>query len=300
MASKILITDAFSSLGQAIYSAFEHSPYSVLTPTRSKLDLQAADAAALVDYIRRHDVAVIINTFGWSEEPTVEDQRALVTVAGVVAKAASETGCIVMHISSYRVFGGENKSSYDEEDVPSPLSTAGEAFLQAESLLSDQLQRLVCLRLSWVIDTLGDSIFSSLLGQLSTTGPELQVTHQRRGAPVSTMEVGWVLLGMVNQLLCGADNWGVFHLASSDTCTSAEFVEALADVLEREGELRRQWQLQQLSTAQLETQQEPDSSVLTVRRCRDNFGYQARSWRQGLTAQVRSWLQLQKRLQAEA
>ena len=297
MASKILITDAFSSLGQAIYSAFEHSPYSVLTPTPSKLDLQSSDV--LVDYLRRHDVAVIINTCGWQEEPTESTRQRLVSAAGVLAEAARQVDCIVMHLSSYRVFGGDNKSSYDEDDVPSPLGPAGDAFLQAEAAVL-ALPRCICLRLSWVVDTLGDSLFSSLLAKLTTPGPDLQVTHQRRGAPVSTMEVGLVLLGMVNQILCGSDNWGVFHLASVDSCSSAEFVEALADVLEREGELRRQWQVQQLTAEQLESEQEPDSCVLSVRRCRDNFGYQARSWRQGLTAQVRSWLQLQKRLQAEA
>lgn len=289
MASKILITDAISSVGQAIHSVFEQSPYALLTPTKSKLNWEDSDAVCA--YLKRHHVSIILNTLGWSETPSAQQQQDLVLAAENFAKAAKIVGCDVIHLSSYRVFGGENKTAYDEDDTPLPLGPAGEAFLRAEKAYERELERHVCLRVSWVVDIIGHSLFGRLMQQLVVDGPALEIDHQRRGAPVSTLEVGRMMLAMVNQILCGAENWGVFHLASSDPCSSAEFAETVADILEREGELRRQLIIETLTEEELALQGEPDSAALTVRRCRDNFGYQVLSWRQGLTGLVRAWLE---------
>ncbi|MBR9910478.1 MAG: sugar nucleotide-binding protein [Gammaproteobacteria bacterium] len=292
MATKVLIIDAVSSLGQAIYQAFESTTLAVLAPVRSALDW--TDAAALLAFIQTNDVSIVVNTAGWSEAPTEAQQQELVLTATALGEAARAGSCSVIQLSSYRVFGGENKSSYDEADTPQPISAAGEAFLRAEQVLAASLEHYICLRLSWVLDITGNAIFHRLLQDLTTPGPELVVTHQRRGAPLSAMEVGRVVRAMVQQIFCGAENWGAIHLASGDPCSSAEITEVVAEILARKGALQREWRAEALSVEQLEELGEPDSAVLTVRRCRDNFGYQVKSWRQGLSHLVRIWLERQK------
>lgn len=291
MANKILITNAFSPIGKAVHGAFEHTPYSVLTPAPGSVDWDSHDA--VVEYLKAQDVELVINTVGWQETPDVGHQLQLVSASKALASAASQTDAVVIHLSSYRVFGGENKSSYDEQDKPLPLGPAGRAFLEAERAFERNLERHICLRVSWVLDIIGESVFRRLLQDLVVEGPVLEVTHQRRGSPVSALEIGRVILAMVQQILCGAENWGVFHLSSGDPCSSAEFAEAVADILEREGALKRQWCVESLTDEELAVQGEPDSAALTVRRCRDNFGYQIRSWRQGLTGLIRTWLKQQ-------
>ncbi len=288
MTDKILITDAYSPIGKAIFNAFENTAYTVLAPETDSFNWD--DSEALTELLRDSQIDVVINTTGWLETPDVGHQLLLVSAAKSLAKAAAAVDCVVIHLSSYRVFGGENKSSYDELDKPFPLGPAGRAFLEAERAFERDLEKHICLRVSWVLDIVGESVFRRLLQDLVVDGPRLEVTHQRRGSPISTTEIGRVILAMVNQLLCGADNWGVFHLSSGDPCSSAEFAEAVADILEREGALKREWCVESLSEEALASQGEPDSAALTVRRCRDNFGYQIRSWRQGLTGLVRNWL----------
>lgn len=292
MASKVLITNAVSPIGQAIYKAFESCTYAVLTPVKSALDW--TDSNAVERYIAENDVSVIVNTVGWSESPTAQQQQELCAAADAIAMAAKKHGCAVIHLSSYRVFGGENLSSYDEQDTPAPLDAAGHAFLQAEKAFERELEHHICLRVSWVLDIIGDSIFQRLLQDLTSEGPELLFNHRRRGAPLSAMEIGNVILAMVHQIFCGAENWGVFHLASSDPCTSAELFEVVAEILERKGALKRSWRVQSLNEGDDDGQSEPESAALTVRRCRDNFGYQVKSWRQGLSRLVSVWLEQQK------
>ncbi|GAB3111824.1 sugar nucleotide-binding protein [Aestuariicella hydrocarbonica] len=298
MARKILITDAFSSVGRAIYSVFQSSAYAVLSPPLNSLDW--TDVASVQQYLVDNTVDVVINTAGWNEAPNKDQQLTLVQAATALATAAPEAGCVVIHLSSYRVFGGENKSSYDEDDVPVPLNAAGQAFLDAERAFEARMERYLCVRVSWVLDIIGESIFWRLLKDLTSEGPELEITHQRRGAPLSSAEIGRVILAMTHQILCGAENWGVFHLASGDPCSSADVAEAVSDILQREQLLKRQWRVETLSEEQLAKLGEPDSAALTVRRCRDNFGYQICSWRQGLTGLVRAWLVQQRLLPEKA
>ncbi len=288
MTHKILITDAHSPVGKAIHRAFEHTSFAVITPAVDSFEWE--DVPQLVALLEEHQIDVIINTAGWQETPGVGNQLLLVSATKAIADAAQQVGCVVLHLSSYRVFGGENKSTYDEQDKPFPLGPAGRAFLEAERVLERNLERYICLRVSWVLDIVGESVFRRLLQDLVVEGDVLEVTHQRRGSPISATEIGRMMLAMVQQIVCGAENWGVFHLSSGDPCSSAEFAEAVADILEREGALKRDWCVESLSEEELQQQGEPDSAALAVRRCRDNFGYQIRSWRQGLTGIVRTWL----------
>lgn len=289
MATKVLILDAVSPLGLAIYEAFETTTYAVLAPVRSALDW--TDADSLEHFVVANDVSIVINTAGWNEAPDSAQQLELVEVARVLSAVARETSVSVIQLSSYRVFGGQKKPAYDEDDVPQPLGAAGQAFLQAEQILLAAVQQCICLRVGWILDVSGNAIFHRLLKDLTSPGPELVVTHQRRGAPLPAAEVGRVVRAMVQQIFCGAENWGAIHLSSGDPCSSAEITEVVAEILDRHGALKRAWHAESLTEELGVARDEPESSVLIVRRCRDNFGYQVKSWRQGLSQLIRRWLE---------
>ena len=293
MATKLLITDAYNSIGRAVLAAFENTAFSLLVPKDGELDW--GDAEQVADYLIRHDVVLVVNSLGWSEAPDLAEQVRMVSAAKGVALACLKAKVVPLHLSSYRVFGGENKNTYDELDKPSPLGPGGRAFLDAERSFEKHLDEYICLRLGWVLDVQEGSSFSRILSHLARVGGAFEAGHQRRGAPVSSDVVGRVVVAMVNQVLCGASNWGVFHCASSDPCTVAEFTDALAAILEQEECLLGEWSIVDLSgeaavkaNAKLS---EPDSAVLSVRRSRDNFGVQAVSWRKGLRSLVKLWLE---------
>lgn len=280
-------------MGRAILSAFQQGPYAVLSPPADSWRWE--DVAAVEQYLRDHQVDLVVNTAGWYEAPDRDQLLVMMKSASALAQATHTLGCAVIQLSSYRVFGGENKSSYDEQDKPHPLGATGRAFLTCERAYEGH-PRYLCLRLSWIIDIIGESVFARLLKSLTSEGPVLEVTNQRRGAPLSSQEISRVILAITHQIFCGAENWGIFHLASGDPCSSAEFTEVVADILERDGALKREWRVEKLSEEDLEAQAEPASAALTVRRCRDNFGYQVRSWRQGLVPLIRVWLAQQQLL----
>ena len=288
MAIKVVITDAFSSLGQAILSEFETTHCSVLTPAKDELDW--SNSGAVTDYFQAHQVHVVVNTLGYAEFQTKQQQVLLQKAAESIAAACANTAAIPIHMSSYRVFGGENKSSYDEQDNPSPISASGRAYRQAEKVFENSLEKFICLRLAWLIDTQEDTLFRRILNGIVEL-EDYSVTDQRTGAPIGLESVAKVVISTVQQVMCGAQNWGVYQYASGDVCTEAELAEVLEQIVWEKCEIKSTWHVDVLSNEALIAPgvSEPVSSVLSVRRCRDDFGVQPTSWRQGLSKHVVLW-----------
>jgi dTDP-4-dehydrorhamnose reductase len=284
--SKLLLTDAYSALGSAISHALESRPYNLLMPEPGDIDWGQPEA--VLAYLEEHRPAVVINSLGWAEKPDVSQQLLLVTAAKHLAAACHSLDIVPIHLSSFRVFGGENKSAYDERDKPSPLGPEGRAFLEAERSF-EGLKRHINLRLSWVLSEDSSSLVQRYLSALTRTDGVLELLEDYRGAPTHVGDVARVISAMIPQIHHGAENWGAFHYASNEAVTEVAVVEAVADILRDSNKLKGRWQLRELSEE--EAVLAPSSAVLSVRRCRDNFGVQTHGWRQGLKSLVDHILQ---------
>jgi len=281
---KLLLTDAYSPLGAAISHELETETFSLLCPTAEEVDW--SDKEVVLAYMRDQRPEFVINSLGWSESAAEEGKGARhVEAAKNLALACKEVQAVPLHLSSYRVFGGERKSSYEELDPQAPLSPRGEADTLAERHFQQTLSHWLCLRLSWLIGPEGDNLLSRLLVGL-TAGDEVQVCAEMRGAPTALADAARVVVALVKQVVCGAENWGYFHYCSSDACAQSEFARQVAAILDQEQLLKGS--LREEDTLRPAT--EPASAVLNCRRCRNNFGVQPRSWRQGLHTAIKAWL----------
>lgn len=283
---KLLLTDAFSPLGAAISHELETETYSLLCPAAGEIDW--SDKDAVLAYMRDQRPEIVVNSLGWSElanEAAEGQQAGHVEAAKNLALACKVVQAVPLHLSSYRVFGAEHKSSYEEQDSQAPLSLQGQADTQAERHFQQTLSHWLCLRLSWLIGPEGDNLLTQLLAGL-TGGEDVPVCAEMRGAPTAMADAARVVVAMVKQVVCGSDNWGYFHYCSSDACAQAEFARQVAAILDQEQRLHGR--LREEDTLRPET--EPASAVLNCRRCRDNFGVQPRSWRQGLHTAIKAWL----------
>ncbi len=278
---KLLLTDAVSPLGAAISTEFETINCTLLQPE----GLDWCDKGAVLAYMREHSPDIVINTLGWSEADDETSRKLRVAAAKNLALACKVVEAVPLHLSSYRVFGKVQKNGYDERDEPNPLSQEGEAFVAAEQHFQQTLTRWLCLRLSWVIGAAGDNLLTQLLAGL-TAGDSVPVCAEMRGAPTALADVARVVVAIVRQVHCGAENWGYFHYCSGDACSQADFAQQVAAILEQ-GDLLR-GELMVAETLRPAT--EPASAVLNCRRCRDGFGIQLRSWRQGLHSSIKTWL----------
>lgn len=192
-------------------------------------------------------------------------------------------------LSSHLVFG-DQQGHHFEADTPVPTCTEGQHWLAAEGIALALAQAII-IRLPWTLTRVTQGAFDEAaldrLCRAITTHSAIDVSEVASGSLITWNDAARVVAAIVQQLLCGADNWGIFHLHSSDVCSEAELADALARLLKAEG----------LTVAELVATKQSSphwlsrNAALVGRRCTDNFGIQLKSFRVGLKGQVKAWIQ---------
>lgn len=291
MSFKILVSAVESSLGKALEHELERESFKLLLPLASELNW--VDAEAVSAYLHQHQPDVVVNCYGWDElhhaGQTARDTtqcELFVMAATQLANICSDLNIPLVHFSSYRVFGGDNKSTHSEKDAVSPMSEVGRALVAAEQIIIERVPKHIVLRLSWVIGAYGDNMLTRLLDAFFA-GAAVTANRRRRGAPTALSDASRVAVAIIKQLSCGAENWGVMHYCTSDVCTEEEFAEQLLQLLIQQQLLTAE---PSLSVVENEPVDEPLSAIIVCRRLRDCFGVQPRSWRPSLLPLVKQWL----------
>ncbi len=271
----VLIVGPKGQLAKAIHLNFTAAAVTVLAnelDSEQWLDSSQVDAffadqsPSLVLYTRALDAS------GDQAHHSKETQRLQNAL-----NAAAKSEAIFVFLSSYRVFGGENKNRYDFNDAPAPKTPFGRSLVQMENQVRE-LEQHVILRFSWLLDPNGDNLFTRILSKLHD-GEALELNKSYKGAPSWQSDAIWSLRGVVQQLLAGAKNWGVFHYCSEDHCSEWQLATHIRELLEME------------ETNFTEIEGEGHSAVLSCRRLRNNFGVHPRSWREGLKQRIVEWKQ---------
>src|SRR5690554_15097 len=288
MSLKLLLTDTSNALGRALEHELERESFHLFIPGSDDLDWNKP--ASVAQYVRVVRPDVVINCAGW-EDISDPSQHALLTkAASRIAEACAPLGIPLIHFSSYRVFGGDNKSTHSEKDIPTPNSDAGHAFLAAEQVIKQHLEKWIAVRLSWIVGSYGENHLTRLLRSLSSE-QAVSVSSRLRGAPTALSDAARVAVAMAKQITCGAENWGVMHYCSADACTEAEFAEQVLQVWRQcQGTVTDDKALDILDQLPPD---EPVSAVLTCTLARDYFGIQARAWRPSLLPMIKQWLHAQ-------
>lgn len=293
MSLKLLLTDSFSPLGQALLHDLEREPFSLLVPGVEEVDW--ADSAAVDTYMHHRRPDLVVNSYGL--EQLIVSSAGADTFIRATANLASTCGARntpIVHLSSYQVFSGDSKSTHSEKDSVNPVSETGRALVTAEHELATLAPRHISLRAGWVIGVYGENLLTRLLdGYLG--GRAVQANRRLRGAPTTMADLTRVIVALLKQISCGAENWGVMHYCSGDACTEEEFAEHLLQLLIQQQLLNAE---PSLTIIDEPSTSEPASAILTCRNIRDGFGVQSRSWRPSLLPLVRQWLHKRERLVA--
>lgn len=268
------------SNAQEIVAAFEHA-FEPLS-----LSLMIAPPACLLD--EQH-----ISTLLEKESPSIIIYAGRPNIEGLsrLVEHASQRDVPVIMQSSYHVFG-EGQGALHESDTPLPLCAEGQHWLACESVVLSWPHAIV-VRLPWTLTPATDDAFDEgaldKLCRAILSANTIDVSEVAAGSLIAWDEAARIVSAMVQQLLCGANNWGVFHVHSSDSCSEAELADALARLLKAEG-----MQVAELvATKQTAPHWLSRNACLVGRRCTDNFGIQLKSFRVGLKGQVKAWLQRQ-------
>lgn len=273
MGFKILLTEHLSPLGSALLRGFEAHSLSVVS-------CDGFDAQDLREQVDLHQPAVIINP----QSLAFSGGQDLVGQGHALLELSRLYNSVLIHFSSHQVFGAsQSAAALSEFDTPLPEDSYGRELLAQEAILN-HWERSLIVRLPWLLD--GPDGVLDILCHALLYSDECVVSEAWRGAPVFIEDVVRITLGMVQQILCGASNWGIFHLHSSDSCSEAELADHIARLLQKQG-----YEVSPIAVGTLAQRLIVSNGWLKGLRCANNFGFQHRSWRQGIKARVMDWVE---------
>ena len=136
---KILVTGAAGQLGTTIAHAYADRA-EIVAATRQRLDI--GDAAAVRAFVARERPDAVINCAAFNDVDGAEDRaidaiRANALAVRALARAAAESGAILVHYSTDFVFDGHTARPYVEDDEPSPQSVYASSKLLGEWFAAD-------------------------------------------------------------------------------------------------------------------------------------------------------------------
>jgi dTDP-4-dehydrorhamnose reductase len=215
----LLVIGGSGFLGRRITRQAQLAGYRVIATFHANVPPVSDVDWRMVDIRRRDDVTalalqarpdVIVNAaYRQSDWETTADGGTH------VALAAAAAGARLVHVSSDAVFSG-TASSYDETNLPDPVTPYGAAKAAAETGVKGITQAAVIVRTSLIIGDDGDSQHERLVHALAAGAAGALYTDNVR-CPVHVTDLASALLE-----LAVSAHAGVCHVAGSDAVSRYE------------------------------------------------------------------------------
>jgi dTDP-4-dehydrorhamnose reductase len=277
---RVLVLGAGGQVGRAVANAAP-AGHEVLTRTRAELDI--ADAAAIDRFLEETPVDWIVNGAAYTAVDRAETERALAqavngTAVGVLARSAARTGARLLHLSTDFVFDGRSNRAYRPDDATNPLSVYGATKLAGEQELLVQGPQGIVLRTAWVYDATGRNFVLTML-RLMRERPEVRVVCDQIGAPTWATGIAQVIWGLI-----AADApAGIYHWTDAGVASWYDFAVAIQEEAVARGLLTRAVPIVPIPTSAYPTPAvRPHFSVLDSEATRTLLEIPAQHWRHNL------------------
>jgi dTDP-4-dehydrorhamnose reductase len=228
---RILVLGATGMLGQALVPVLRRRH---LVIGLGSADCDIRDAKAVSETVRRHRPELVVNLAAFTDVDGCEKEPAKAeqvngTGAGNIARACSETGAAMLHISSDYVFDGSKPGPYFEDDAPNPVSAYGHSKLLGEQEVMASLVRYFIVRTSWLFGQHGKN-FVDTIRRIARQRPELRVVDDQRGSPTYTRHLAEKLSELIQ-----TGEYGIFHVTGAGNCSWFEFAQSIIELSQIEG-----------------------------------------------------------------
>ena len=197
----------------------------VYAASREETDLRDADT--LRRALDRHRPAFVINAGGFTKVDAAEsepDEAQALNVTGpeALARACSDAGAVLIHLSTDCVFDGRKASPYLASEVPNPLGVYGRTKLEGEQAVLAAVPQSLVVRVSWVFSRYAGNFVRTML-TAAQKRPVVTVVSDQIGGPTYAPDLARALLNMGEQAAePGFAGWGLYHLAGDDTIGRAD------------------------------------------------------------------------------
>jgi dTDP-4-dehydrorhamnose reductase len=255
--------------------------HSVVVKTRQEVDI--GDEAALTSALTDSGAAWIVNGAAYTavdlaEKEPEQARRINDTAVGILARAATRTGCRLLHLSTDFVFDGKSNRAYLPTDPTNPLSMYGATKLAGEQQVLNHGGDAILLRTAWVYASTGRNFALTML-RLMRERNEVRVVCDQIGTPTWATSIAKAIWGLIDEAAAP----GIYHWTDMGVATWYDFAVAIQDEALARGLLARAVPVIPISTTAYPTPaQRPAFSVLNTESARSILPISAHHWRHHL------------------
>jgi len=257
---KVLVTGGGGQLSKALLrTAEEHHHVSV--HSIETLDITCSEQVhRVMDEIHPD---VVINAAAYTAVDKAESDE--ITAKSVnedgprnLARAASENGSRLIHISTDFVFDGVSERPWLTTDVPNPMSVYGRTKLAGERAIIDSgLDEWTVVRTAWLYDGSSPNFVSTML-RLMKDRDDISVVADQTGTPTLVDSLAVAVWCLAENGVSGMHHW------TDDGCTTWHgFATAIEEIGYRSGLLSSRTRVEPITTEDYPTPaRRPAYSVL--------------------------------------
>ncbi len=197
----------------------------------SHAQLVIEDMESLTKELDRLNPSVVINSAGFTNVEKCEihiGKSFLINALGVhnVALYCREHGSLLLHLSTDFVFDGNQESPYNEQDIPNPVNAYGVSKLAGECFVRYLLDKYFIVRTSSLFGVAGSrdkgGNFVDKILALARKQQEIQVVSDLVFSPTYSRDLAKKIAELLR-----TNNYGIFHITNSGTCSWYEFAKEI-------------------------------------------------------------------------
>lgn len=191
--------------------------------------------------------------------------------AGVVAGLCREHDIRFVHFSTDYVFDGTKTMPYKENDPPNPLSVYGATKLAGEREACAKNPASLIIRAQGLYGKGGENFITKVV-KIARQSGALRVVSDQRVSPTYTKDLAEPLITLIEK-----EKTGIYHLASSGSCTWFDFAQEIFALLKMDVSITP------ISSAELERKApRPAYSVFDMWKFQKDTGLKMRPWQEAL------------------
>ncbi|MEO8357329.1 MAG: dTDP-4-dehydrorhamnose reductase [Chloroflexota bacterium] len=190
------------------------------------------DVRETIRNVRPH---VIVNASAYTAVDRAESEAGTAftvngDIPGLFAEEASKLNAFFIHYSTDYVFDGTKGATYQEDDVPNPLSIYGKSKLAGEQAIRMQAANYLILRTSWVYSTSRSSFVTKVL-EWARKQEVLSIVSDQISNPTwarTLADVTLQLLGKGIDSLSGHN--GLYHVAGDGYASRLDWAKKIIEL----------------------------------------------------------------------
>ena len=254
-----------------------------------RYDANLSDPAVVAGLVLASEPSVVINSAAMTNVDVCEAERDSARIVnadapGALARACTDTGARLIHISTDYVFSGEAREPYDEDVAPDPVSWYGQTKLEGEEQVLAAGDRHAVVRVSWVFGPDRDSFVDKALHS-ALRGEPVKAVADKWSSPTYTLDVA----GALRVLFPDDAPGGTYHVCNRGVCTWQDWAEEGIKAAAALGLPVKTSTVEPLKLSEIKAMvaRRPVYSPMSCQRIESLLGRPLRSWQEAVTAYVR-------------